>query len=164
MRYCLKKKRATPGIICLIFLSVQFTQSCPTLCDPVDCNMPGLPVHHQLPKLTQTHVHRVGDAIQPSHPVAPFSSCPQAFPAWGSFPVRSQLFISGGQSIGASASASVLPKNSHGWFPLGLTGLILLSKGLFLPPRSCWFKWLWVYESESVSGSVGSDHLRLHGL
>ena len=43
-------------------------QSCPTLCDPIDCSTPGLPVHHQLPEFTQTHVHRVGDAIQPSHP------------------------------------------------------------------------------------------------
>jgi len=42
-------------------------QSCLTLCDPMDCSMPGLPVHHQLPEFTQTHVHRVGDAIQPSH-------------------------------------------------------------------------------------------------
>ena len=54
------------------FSSVQFisvTQSCPTLCDPMNCSMPGLPVHHQLPEFTQTHVHRVGDDIQPSHPL-----------------------------------------------------------------------------------------------
>ena len=44
-------------------------QSCPTLCDPMNCSMPGLPVHHQLPEFTQTHVHRVSDAIQPSHPL-----------------------------------------------------------------------------------------------
>ena len=53
--------------------SVQFssvTQSCPTLCDPMNCSTPGLPVHHQLPKFTQTHVHRVSDAIQPSHPLS----------------------------------------------------------------------------------------------
>ena len=52
--------------------SVQFSsvaQSCPTLCDPMNHNTPGLPVHHQLPELTQTHVHRVGDTIQPSHPL-----------------------------------------------------------------------------------------------
>ena len=52
--------------------TVQFSsvaQSCPTLCDPMDCSTPGLPVHHQLPEFTQTHVHRVGDAIQPSHPL-----------------------------------------------------------------------------------------------
>ena len=47
------------------------TQSCPTLCDPMDCSMPSLPVHHQLPELTQTHVHCVSDAIQPSHSLLP---------------------------------------------------------------------------------------------
>ena len=55
------------------FNSVQFssvTQSCLTLCDPMNCSMPGLPVHHQLPEFTQTHVHRGGDAIQPSHPLS----------------------------------------------------------------------------------------------
>ena len=46
------------------------TQSCPTLCDPMNCSMPGLPIHHQLPEFTQTHVHRVSDAIQPSHPLS----------------------------------------------------------------------------------------------
>ena len=54
-----------PNHSCLQFSSV--AQSCPTLCDPMDCSMPGFPVHHQLPELAQTHVHRVGDAIQPSH-------------------------------------------------------------------------------------------------
>ena len=56
------------GLYCMV--NVQFSsvaQSCPTLCDPMDCSMPGLPVHHQLPEFTQTHVHWVGDAIQPSH-------------------------------------------------------------------------------------------------
>ena len=46
-------------------------QSCPTLCDPMNCSTPGLPVHHQLPEFTQTHVHRIGDAIHPSHPLLP---------------------------------------------------------------------------------------------
>ena len=53
--------------------SVQFSsvaQSCPTLCDPMNCSTPGLPVHHQLPEFTQTHVHQVRDAIQPSHPLS----------------------------------------------------------------------------------------------
>ena len=85
-------------------------QLCLTLCDPIDCSMPGLPVHHQLLELAQTHVPRVGDAIQPSHPVFPFSSCCQSFPASRSFPV-SQFFALGGQSIGISASASVIPVN-----------------------------------------------------
>ena len=60
--------------------SVQFSsvaQSCPTLCDPMNCSTPGLPVHHQLPEFTQTHVHRVSDAIQPSHPLSsPFPPAP----------------------------------------------------------------------------------------
>ena len=62
-------------LVCFLFqlLSVQFSsvaQSCPTLCDPIDCSMPGFPVHHQLLELAQTLVHRVGDAIQPSHPLS----------------------------------------------------------------------------------------------
>ena len=117
----------------LVKCSVQFSlvpQSCPTLSDPMDCSTPGLPVHHQLPELTQTHVHRVSDAIQPSSSIVPFSSCLQPFPASEFFPV-SQFFASGGQSIGVSASASVLPMNIQDWFYLGLTGWISLqSKGL----------------------------------
>ena len=57
----------------LYFYNFQFSsvaQSCPTLCDPMNCSTPGLPVHHQLPEFTQTHVHRVGDAIQPPHPLS----------------------------------------------------------------------------------------------
>ena len=100
---------------------VQFSsvsQLCPALCNPMDCSMPGFPVQQKLLELAQTHVHWVSDAIQQSHPVFPFSSCPQSFPTSGSF-LMSQLFASGGQSIGASASASVLPMNSQSWFPLG---------------------------------------------
>ena len=89
------------------------TQSSLTLGDPTDCSTPGFPVLHHLPEFAQTHVHWVSDAIQASHPVAPFCFCPQSFPASGSFPIG-QLFASGGQSIGASASASVLPMNSEG--------------------------------------------------
>ena len=61
------------NIFPLCLISAQFssvTQSCPTLCDPMNRSTPGLPVHHQLPKFTQTHVHRVSDAIQPSHPLS----------------------------------------------------------------------------------------------
>ena len=99
------------------------TQSCPTLCDPVDCSTPGLPVHHQLSKFTQTHVHWVGHAISSS--VIPFSFRLQYFPASGCFQM-SQLFTSGGQSIGVSASASVLPANTQDWSPLGWTGWVSL--------------------------------------
>ena len=105
-------------------------KSYPTLCHSMDCSTPGLPVHHQLPEFTQTHIHWVGDAIQPSLSVILFSPCLQSFPASGSF-LMSQLFASGGQSIGPSISASVLPMNIQGWFPLGSIGLISLqSKGL----------------------------------
>ena len=94
----------------------------------MDCSTPGFPVYHQLLELAQTHVHWVGDAIQPSHCLPLFSSCLQSFPASGSFPM-SWLFASGGQST--RASASILPMNIQDWFPLGLTGLISLkSKGL----------------------------------
>ena len=100
------------------------------LCDPMNRSTPGLPVHHQLPGFTQTHVHRVSDAIQPSHPLsspsphAPNPSQRQSFP-------MSQLFAWGGQSTGVSASASFPPKKSQGWFPSEWTGWISLqSKGL----------------------------------
>ena len=92
-------------------------QSCPTLCDPMNRSTPGLPVHHQLPEFTQTQVHRVSDAIQPSHPrlspspPAPNPSQHQSFP-------MSQLFAWGGQSTGVSGSASLPPKKSQGWSPL----------------------------------------------
>ena len=115
------------------FSSVQFSlvaQSCLTLCNHVECSTPGLPVYHQLPELVQTHVHRVGDAIQPSHPLSsPSSPAFNLSQHQGLF--QCQFFTSSGQSIGASASASVLPMNIQDWFPLGLTGLISLqSQGL----------------------------------
>ena len=61
----------------MIYQFSSVAQSCPTLCDHVDCSMVGFRVHHQLPELTETHVHCVGDAIQPSHPLSPPS--PPAF-------------------------------------------------------------------------------------
>jgi len=113
--------------------SVQFsliTQPRPALCDPMACSTPGLPVHHHLPEITQIHVHWVGDAIQPSHPL--LSPSPPAFNLSQHQSLQmSQFFTSGGQSFGVSASASVVPMNIQDWFPLGLTGLISLqSKGL----------------------------------
>ena len=105
-------------------------QSCPTLCDPINRSTPGLPVHHKHLESTQTHAYRVGDAIQQPHPVVPCSSCPQSLPASGSFPM-SQPFAWGGQSIGVSASASVIPINTQDFSPLGWTSWISLqSKGL----------------------------------
>ena len=108
--------------------SVQFSsvaQSCPTLCNPMNPSTPGLPVHHQLPESTQTHVHWVSDAIQPSHPLLSPSPPAQPFPASGSFQM-SQLFASSGQSIGVSAATSVLPMNIQDGFLLGWTSWISL--------------------------------------
>ena len=105
----------------------------------MDCSTPGLPVHYQLPELTQSHVHWAGDAIQPSHPLS-FSSPPafnlsqhQGLFQW----VSSSYQVA--KVIGVSALASVLPMNIQDWFPLGWTGLISLqSKGLssLLKPHS----------------------------
>ena len=81
---------------------------CPTLHDPLDCSLPGLPVPHHVLKTAQVHVHCISDAIQLSHPLS--LSSPSALNISGSFPM-SHLFTSGGQSIGTSASASVLPIN-----------------------------------------------------
>ena len=94
-------------------LILQFSsvaQSCLTLCYPMNRSIPGLPVHHQL----YPNPSPLSQSCHPtiSSSVIPFSSCPQSFPASGSFPM-SQLFSSGGQSIGVSASTSVLPKNTQ---------------------------------------------------
>ena len=126
------------------------TQSYLTLCNPMDCSTPGFPVHHQLPELPQLMSIKLvmpPNCLILCHPLSPgvcsnscslsqccyltISSsaspffCLQLFPASGSFPV-SQPFASGGQSIGASAWASVLSVNSQGWFPSGWTGLFSL--------------------------------------
>ena len=85
--------------------------SCPALCNPMDYSTPGFPVHHHLAELAQTHVHQVGDAIQPSHPLSspsPTFNCSQH---QGQSFLMNQFFASGAQSIGASTSASVLPMN-----------------------------------------------------
>ena len=112
------------------FSSIQFSPSVMSdYLDPMNCSTSGLPVHHQLPEFTQTYVHWVGDASQPSHLL---SSHPQSLPAsgWDHFQM-SQLFTSGDQSTGVSASTSVLPMNAQDWSPLGWNGWISLqSKGL----------------------------------
>ena len=112
--------------------SVQFSsvaQWCPTLCDPINCSTPGLTVHHQLSEFTQTHVHWVGNVIQPSHPLA--SPSPPAFNISQHQGLRSLWRASGGQSIRVSAWKSILPVNTQDWSPLGWTGWVSLqSKGL----------------------------------
>ena len=131
-------------------------QSCPALCNPMDCSTPGLPVHHQLPEPTQTHVCRIGDAIQPSHPLSSASppafnlSQHQGFFQWVSY-------TSGGQSIDVSASASVLPMNIQDWFPLGLPGWIsntaslqFWSKGRGGGSISCFYEYLLTAITSSI--------------
>ena len=115
-------------------------QSCPTLCDPMNCSTPGLPVHHQLPEFTQTHVHRVSDAMQPSHPLS-FPSPPAPNPSQ-----HHSLF----QWVGSlyqvakfwSFTFSISPSNEYsGWYPLGLIALLSLqSKGLFRSSPAPQFK------------------------
>ena len=97
-----------------------------TLRDSIDYNPPGSSsstVSRSLLRFMSTELGMLSNHFRSS--AAPFSFCPQSFPASGSFPM-SWLFASGGQSVGASVSASVLPMNIQGWFPLGLTGLISL--------------------------------------
>ena len=126
----------TPGISWLPtfafqspMMKVQFStvaQSCPTLCNPMNHSTPGLPVHHQLPEFTQTHIHWVNDAIQLFHPL--LSPSP---PTFNLSQHQGQFFASGGQSIGVSVSTSVLPMNTQDCSPLGWTDWISLqSKGL----------------------------------
>ena len=120
--------------ITIFFPSIQFSsvaQSCWTLCDTMDFSTSGFPVHQQLPEFTQTHVHRVGDTIQPSHPLS--SPSPPAL----NLSQHQGLFqwVSSSHQmakvLGDSASAWVLPMNIQDWFPWGWTGWIsLLSKGL----------------------------------
>ena len=105
-------------------------KSHPTLCNFINCSTPGFSVLRYFLEFAQTHIHWFSNTIQSTHSVASFCSCPQSFPASGSFPMN-WLFLSGGQSFGALVSASVLPMSIQGWFPLGWTGWIsLLSKGL----------------------------------
>ena len=124
INYTSIKKKVTLSIKFTEYASVQFssvTQSCPTLCDPMNHTTPGLPVHHKLPEFTQTHVHWVGDAIQPSHPLS--SPSPPA-------PNPSQLRVFSNESTLRmrwpkywSFSFSIIPSKEH-------PGLILQSKGL----------------------------------
>ena len=106
------------------------TQSCPTICDPMNRSTPGLPVHHQFLEFTQTYVHQVGDAIQPSHPLSsPFPPAPN--------PSQHQSLF---QWVNSSHEVAkvlefqpqhILPMNTQDWSPLGWTGWISLQfKGL----------------------------------
>ena len=119
----------------LLYQFSSVAQSCLTLYDLMDCSTPGLPVHHQLPELTQAHVHRVGDAIQPSHPLSSPSPLTFNLPASGSFPM-SQFFTSGSQSI-KSFSFSISPSNENsGLISFRMNWLDLLAALLHLTQQS----------------------------
>ena len=100
-----------------ISLGFSSVQSCSTLCDPMNCNTPGLPVHHQLPEFTQIHAHLVGDATQPYHPLlSPSPPAPNPSQHQGLFQwVSSSHLVA--KVFGVSASASVLPMNTQDYLP-----------------------------------------------
>ena len=125
------KINIVPGsVLSILHQFSSVTQSCLTLCDLMNCSTPGFPVHHQLPNCSNLCLTSWWCHPTISSSVVPLSSCLQTFPVSRSFPM-SQLFSSVPQSIGVSASASVLPMNIQGWFPLGFIDLISLkSKGL----------------------------------
>ena len=129
-RFSRRRNMSSSRIHCC-YITFSSVQSCLTLCDPMNCGTPSLPVCHQFPELTQTHVHRVSDAIQPSHPLlSPFPPAPN--------PSQHQSFFQTvnfshevAKSIGVSALAPFLPMNTQDWSPLEWTGWISLqSKGL----------------------------------
>ena len=113
--------------------TVQFSlvsQSCPTLCDPTDCSMPGFPVHHQLPEFTQTHIHWVGDAIEPSILCHSLLLLPSIFPSIRVFPNESVLCITWPKYW--SFSFSISPSNEYSgltsfridWFDVAVQGTL----------------------------------------
>ena len=110
-RRSLQKGRNTrkQRLLRMIFSSV--AQSCPTLCDPMNRSKPGLPVHHQLPEFTQTHVHRVGDAIQLSHPLSSLFLLPSIPPNIRVFSNESTLRMRWPKYW--SFSFSIIPSNEH---------------------------------------------------
>ena len=112
-----------------LFTSVD--QSCPTLWDPMDCSTPGFPVYHQHPELTQTHVHRDSDVIQPSHPLSSLLLPPSIFTSIRVFSNESVHHISWPKYWSFSFSI-ILPLNIQDWLPLGL--LFSISTTIF---------WVW---------------------
>ena len=115
--------------LCYVCCCCSVAQSCSTLCDAMDCSMPGFPVLHHLMEVAQIHVHWINDAIQLSHPLlSPFPSasiCPNIRVFSNELVLRIRWL-----KYWSFNFTSVLPMNIQGWFPSGLTGLILPSKGL----------------------------------
>ena len=136
---CSRKSLVGRDNVPLIFCH-SVAKSCLTVCDRINCSTPGFPVLHYLPELLKLMSIELRCHPTILSRVIPFSSCPQSFPASGSFPM-SQLFTSGSQSTGAWAS--ILPVKIQDWFPLGLTGLISL--------QSKWLSSLLHYHSLKAS-------------
>ena len=118
------------GLVSVTFQFCSVPQTCLTLSDPMDCSIPGLLVHHQLPEFTQAHVHWVGNAIQPFHPLSSPSLAFNLSQHQGLF-----QWVSSSHQVAKLLELQLQHQsfqwmNIQGWFPLGLTGLIsLLSKG-----------------------------------
>ena len=131
-RFCREEKLSSSRIHCC-YIILQFSsvaQSCPTLCDPMNHSTPGLPVHHQLPEFTQTHVHWISDAFSHLILCCPLLLLPPVPPRIRVFANESTLRMRW-QKYWVSASAPDLPMNTQDWSPLGWTGWISLqSKGL----------------------------------
>ena len=145
----------------------RFTQLCPTLCDPVDCSTPGFPVHHQLPELTQTHVHQVGGVIQPSHPLS--SPSPPALNLSQQQGLSSESALRIRRPKYWSFSFKISPSNEH----LGLISLRM--DWLDLLPVQGTLKSLLQHHSSSINSSALSflhspaltsihDHWKNHSL
>ena len=113
--------------VAVLYYCCSVSKTCLTLYDPMHCSMQGFPVFHYLPVVAPSHAHWVSDTIQPSHLVLTSSPLALNLSQHQDLFQYSQLFASGDQNIRASASASVLPMNIQGWFPLGLTEFNLLA-------------------------------------
>ena len=142
------------------------TQLCLTLSDPMDCSKPGRPVHHQLPEFTQTHVHWVSDAIQPSHPLSSPSLTFNLSQHQGLF-----KWVSSSHQVAKvlefQASTSVLPTNIQDWYPLGWTGWISLqSKGLSRVFSNTTVQKHQFFDTQLYSPTLTSihDHWKNHSL
>ena len=99
-------------------------QSCPTLCDPMDCSISVLSVLYHLPKFARIHVHCISDAIQPPHPLMLSSPSALSFPQHQGFFQWVSYLTSDDKNTGVSASASAFLRSIQGWFPLRLTGCV----------------------------------------
>ena len=151
-------------------MKLQFSsvvQLCPTLCNPMNCSTPGLPVHHQLPELTQTHVHQVGDAIQPSSPLSSVLLLPPIPPSIRVFSNESTLHMRWPKYWGFSFSIS--PSNEHSGlisFRMDWLDLLVVQGTLksLLQHHSSKSSILWCSAFFTVQLTSIHDHWKNHSL